>query len=91
MMSLFGGDAVTGRADFRRDALCDQIILRLRRADYRDCGDDSDDATHASDLKSMLREIPKVAFRAKLRVQISPFQMSDGGYINRASINFSPE
>jgi hypothetical protein len=48
---LFGGDAVTTRADFRRDALSSQIIqvslLCLRRADYRDSGDDSDDdATH---------------------------------------------
>jgi hypothetical protein len=49
---LFGGDAVTSRADFGRDALSGQIIqvslLCLRWADYRDCGDDSDhDATHA--------------------------------------------
>jgi hypothetical protein len=52
MAPLFGSDAVTSRADFRRDALCHQI-LRLRRADYRDCGYDSDDdATHASHLKS---------------------------------------
>jgi hypothetical protein len=46
MAPLFGGDAVTSRADFRRDPLCGQI-LRVRRADYRDCGDDTDDdATH---------------------------------------------
>ena len=49
---MFGSDAVTSRADFRRDALCGRILC-LRRADYRDCGDDSDDdATHASHLKS---------------------------------------
>ena len=38
--------------NFRRDALCGQI-LRPRRADYRDCGDDSnDDATLSSRLES---------------------------------------
>ena len=52
MAALFGGNAVTSRADFRRNARRDQILCP-RRADYRDCGDDSDDdATHASHLKS---------------------------------------
>jgi hypothetical protein len=35
MAPLFGSDAVAS-PDFRRDALCRQI-LRLRWADYRDC------------------------------------------------------
>jgi hypothetical protein len=67
MVPLFSGDVVvTSRTDFRRDALCNQV-LRLRRADYRDCGDHSeDDATHARHPKLPLT-LPRQGCSATLR------------------------